>query len=276
YMDQIDVRGIWIDKLVAAEALFARRTGNSSFDRVEDNYLDVADLSEEISDGLISILFNNVQSDITFTDKDGGEFTVPGAPHKMFSTPDSFKSENPTHWIERPLDSGLANRLGLTREISFQEALLKIVNNTMSGSKSHWAEDRDFMDRFTILKTTKAQQLDSNGVAGFKDIGTMRVVALSENALARNAISVSTVGEMLSKLTKEQLGELVAERKTGSGANPAVALLDGSAAKPSETAASKYAAFASIPTQYIELYQKGALLDANMLNYLLTILPDSK
>lgn len=285
YADQIDARGTWIDKVAAAQMLFSRRTGNSIFDRNQDNYLDLPGVSEEVTKALTDMILDTVSSPIEFVDKDGKVLVATqNFRHTVFSTPDDLRGSKASHWMSVPLDSGLARYLGVEQQKSFQELLLNIVNKSMTGSQSHWREGREFMDKLRVIKTSRAYQLNGQEQVMVKDIGGMRFAALGDNLLAQQVMSMATIGEVLSELTAEQIDELLAERKAAPGnlqAAPGQAAIPGQAGAvaptpaPAAPAVSKYERFKTIPTNVIEAYKAGAMGDHRLLTYLLTILPMS-
>ncbi|HEY1078451.1 MAG TPA: zinc-dependent metalloprotease, partial [Bdellovibrio sp.] len=80
YMDQIDVRGYWIDKVMASRNLLRRQTGIFNFDRdFNDNYANVSSLREPITDIVSNIMLGDVSGPLTFTFADGStqEIEVP-------------------------------------------------------------------------------------------------------------------------------------------------------------------------------------------------------
>src|SRR5690606_32377556 len=99
YLDQIDVRGIWIDKLMALRYLTSRETGNFSFDRNLDNFLDIADLAPAIDQRLRQILLNQVVAPVDIHTISGQKLTV-NYPVSFF---DDVSGRN-GHIIQKPLD----------------------------------------------------------------------------------------------------------------------------------------------------------------------------
>ncbi|MNJ99729.1 hypothetical protein D3C87_175100 [compost metagenome] len=269
YADQIDVRGFFLDKMVAAETLFKRRTGNSSYDQNQDNYLDIAELTPEITNTVNNILLNNVAPVVDFKDAYGNVVFTGKAPAAMFSSPSSKKEAATSHWIAPSLTAGLARALGLpTHAISFQQVLLNTMNNHMSSSKDHWQEDRAFMDQYRVYKTLKSSQLDRSENPAVKDIGSIRLSALPENSLAQELIALSDMVEKLEKLTKEQVQQLLNEKNE-------VQKLAAAGQKTMTFQPQFSVELHKIPTQIIQIFAQGAF-DSDHLNYLATILPDAQ
>ena len=63
YADQIDVRGIWIDKLIATKALFQRQLGVSTFDKYTDSFADRQDIVQNMAEMTYSLMMNKVTAE---------------------------------------------------------------------------------------------------------------------------------------------------------------------------------------------------------------------
>jgi Met-zincin len=80
YADQIDVRGYWIDKLMATRQLLSRQTGQFTFDESNnDSFLNVAEVRTPMLDLFSNIMNNNVEDLVEFTFDDGvkASFKIP-------------------------------------------------------------------------------------------------------------------------------------------------------------------------------------------------------
>lgn len=73
YLDQIDVRGIWIDKLFALRYLVARDLNNISFDDNTLSYLDHPEIGADVNKFLKDMLVGNVVSKTKVKFNDGTE-----------------------------------------------------------------------------------------------------------------------------------------------------------------------------------------------------------
>lgn len=269
YADQIDVRGIYADKMVAAEMLFKRTVGSSLYDDTQDNYLDIADLTEEITSTVNQILLDQVNKMVDFKNAKGQVVTTQSMPIRMFSAPSTKREASPVHWIKPAMDASVAKKLGLPMQaISYQEVLLKTMSTHMSSSKDHWTEDRQFMDSFRVYKTTKATQLDKESDPSVKDIGALRIYALEPNIFANEVIRVSDMLAMLEKLSDEDVQKLLEERV----ANDKILASGGSIMT---TKSSFSPGLAGIQANVIASYTQQ-LLDRGLIDYLATILPEGQ
>ena len=257
YADQIDVRGFWPDKIAASRALLLRQTGNSLFDENEDNYMDIQELSEEVPAAIVGMLLNQVQAETSFKDADGNEVITAMLNYDVFSSPGSMKTEAPTHWISTPLSAAVAQRIGIPmQQTSFQEVLLRIVADSMRPSQSHRQESQAFLNGLSVIRTSKAHQLNANSGGNIKDMGVLRFVALPENTLAHDAIATSKNLVLLEELKPEEVEALIAEKES------------------TEKAASKLPGkYQNIPLKVLKDFRAGNLPKNEALEYLLTLLP---
>jgi hypothetical protein len=269
YADQIDVRGIYIDKIVAAQQLFYRKTGNSSYDQNEDNYLDLLELYSPIMLSMQALLLNESTPKMSFVDAKGIELGTFKLPSRIFSPPQDEKTISLAHWVEAPLDESIGKALGVPmRQSSFQEILLNIIVKATSQSQAHASDDRDFLDMFTVVKTNKSFQLDSKLDVPVRNLGVMRLVALKDNAFATMSIKAANAYDLLKDLTGDELGKLYYEAQTA----------EAKAGKGKEVGAYEGSAFSKelqdLSTDQIASFAK-ATLDGPLNAYLATILPAS-
>jgi hypothetical protein len=256
YGDQIDVRGVWPDKIAASRALLNRQTGNSLFDEYEDNYVDIQELSQEVPAAIVGMLLNQVQTEMTFRDASGAEVVTAALSTEVFSAPSSMKTEAPTHWIETPISSSVAAQIGVPmQQTSFQEVLLGVVVDGMRKSQSHRNESQTFLNSLSVIRTSKAHQLNDKSGGKIKDFGALRLVALTENNLANSAIAMNEEVTLMGELQPEQLEVLIKEKKDK--------------VKTSKLPAK----FKNLTLEELEAYRAGDLPKSETLEYLLSLLP---
>lgn len=256
YGDQIDVRGFWPDKIAASRALLYRQIGNSLFDEHEDNYVDIQELSQEVPKAIIGMLLNQVETEMTFTAADGSELLTVNLPTSVFSSPSSMKTEAPTHWIQTPISEGVAAAIGVPmQQTSFQQVLLGIIVDGMRSSQSHRDESQSFLGSLSVIRTTKAQQLNDKSGGKIKDFGALRLVALTDNSLAHSAITMSDDIRLMEELKPEELETLIAEKEAKS--------------KTSKLPAK----YKNLPLEELKSFAAGELPKGEDLEYLLALLP---
>jgi hypothetical protein len=254
--DQIDVRGFWPDKIAASRALLNRQIGNSLFDEYEDNYVDIKELSEEVPAAIVGMLLNQVQAEMTFKAADGTEVLTAKLSTDVFSSPASMKTQAPTHWIQTPMSQDIAQQIGVPmQQTSFQQILLGIIADGMRTSQSHRNESQAFLGSLSVVRTSKAYQMNEKSGGKVKDFGALRLVALPDNSLANNAIGMSEEISLLDELKPKELETLIAEKESG--------------AKTSKLPKK----FQQLTLEVLKAYQAGDLPKSDNLDYLLALLP---
>ncbi len=215
YADQIDIRGVYIDKIVAAEMLFKRRTGNLLFDAYEDNYTDLPDLEMEIMPTLQALFMNQSQVESVLRNENGQKIGTYNLKNRVFSPPAEQNSRFLAHWIDIPLDADVAKRLGIPmRNLSLQEVLLNIMQNTMGKTSSRPKSDISFMEMFNVVKTSTAYQIDSKAGVESRDVSGIRMIAMRGNIFAGMSIDNANSFDLLRRLDDEKIAKLYHEALT--------------------------------------------------------------
>ncbi len=152
YVDQIDIRGSWIDKVLAAKYLFARRLQEeksdewSIFDHNTDNFMDLPELKEDLAKVLRLVMSDDlaVSHDVTRSKK-VYKMAIPLRISQTHKIPQQLSSSL-VHFLKIPVD----------REINFIEVLgRQIVRQEKS------SDGRDFL---------AARTLESVGVYRTSDV----------------------------------------------------------------------------------------------------------
>lgn len=117
YVDEIDVRGIAIDKALASHFLMTRYLGNISNDSATGNFFDIPEQRERLKKLYMSIILDEVPVKVAATLSDGSTF--------------NFQETMSMWWMNlfKPSYSGRVNRvLGIHDETPFAELLLRQVD----------------------------------------------------------------------------------------------------------------------------------------------------
>lgn len=276
YADQIDVRGIFPDKIAAARALFSRKIGNSAYDKYEDNYLDMADLKEEISQTFLAMLLNKVSGELNFKSNDGSEFSMPDVDYSVFSAPEDHASSASNHWIEAALSPEIAKQMGLPMyEVSFQQILINIANNTISSGPSH-IMDREFVNAIGVLKTprTTAVVPDVNG--SMIDIGAYRFYSTGDTVITKAIINVVDITNVTDLVDRNELIKYFNQRLKKQQA-PEAGSAPPAIAAPAEVelkiSAEILAKIDKISLADLRSYLVGQMPKGSEMKYLLNLLP---
>ncbi|MEQ1879275.1 MAG: hypothetical protein ABL958_21750, partial [Bdellovibrionia bacterium] len=261
YADQIDVRGIWVDKMLALNYLTKRKLGSSIFDKYTENYLhDDKTLGQTLST-FVSLLSDDLVAPLTFETADGKTFSG----RVRYSLAES-------HIIARPLDMGVvrATLIGESAksprdreyEVPFVKELVRSIRREVP-SAIHQAQGAEVLELFQVF--TSAQDLDPASIKAQVKIGTARYFALEENLAARMSITAIGTIRDLDKLEPAALQAIVAKLKADPTAQP-----------PADAPDEVKKAY-TYKAEVIEAFLRGGLKDeayhARLLNILATVQP---
>lgn len=252
YADQIDIRGIWLDKLMASRVLFQRSMGISTLDENTDNFMDRTDLADELKALTYGLLLNQV-SGLQAVQLATGETLEIELPM------DSFQS----HEIKKPLYPEIARALGISNQkIKFNEVFVKeLVKN--SKSESHELKSLEWTDSLSVYKTSLLEKAPE----GHKEmvLGNSKLVAGPQNKMAYTALENLQTLERLGAIERTKLVEIYLERKKQDEKN----------AGQQSVAANENEKFAwEISIETLEQYLLGLLGTKEFNLQLLTMLPN--
>lgn len=294
YADQIDQRGVWLDKLAAARALFNRRVGNSAYDKVEDNFLDLTpELTKEIANTVNGLLLDQVETSVTFRDRNGDfVLTLPKVGVKAFTAPDKVQSREAVNWTQTPMSAGIAKALGVPmRRTSLQEILLGVMDAAMptsqaESSQTRLKENRAFMSTYKINRVSDIAAINPAKQDLGKRMDGFIAVASEQNAIGQESIQISVWSEALQVLKTEELDLLIKDRAAAAklaeegeadaakdATNQEIAQAVGATAAKPKTMMRK--AHLQIPVQVVQAFKAKALPESGLLNYLITLLPNT-
>lgn len=198
YVDQVDVRGIWIDKVMASKYLLSRhpRTTIRSSMETSFNYLDLPEFQKPLLQNLMMILTNSVQaSNIPATLLNGEVVKVP-VPLRY----DVFNS----HLIPKPLTKTISNLLGLPyRDVYLQESILSQIVTEASEEARKDVAAKDRLEYFSVHKT---KAIFGNAQAQYpKEVVVLNaqeyvLAATPKNILARALMQFFDVSTKLSAI----------------------------------------------------------------------------
>lgn len=206
YADQIDMRGVWIDKIMALNNLMNRRIGIYNLDKNNDNFTNVPELRGGIVDMIAGIMTDNVVAKVPFTTKSGQvvEFEI------AYDLSESQVVAMPIHPV-------IAKRLGVNagsttalQEIVASNVAAKAIDPT--GAKS---EDKKIASLVSVYKYTTV-----TGAPVVPDVVSTLLddtvyMASKQNGVAREAITNIPVSQTLEKVPQEKLVEILKAKLAG-------------------------------------------------------------
>ncbi len=211
YADQIDVRGYWIDKAMAARALFERSTGILTLDDNTDNMLDRSDLSPEILSLVRGMMLNQVATQVEIQNSKGlveGLATVPVDTSRANVDKSIFAGQMGPEGLKALAGSmGLPGSRFLSDSFSFNRLLsYKFVSEMVDDS--HQVDGQALADMFSVTRwSTNNSNSIGKGSKTF-DLGTSRFIATPDNVLASEAMDLREAAITLAAVPEARVKEL--------------------------------------------------------------------
>lgn len=208
YLDQIDVRGIWPDKVLAARYLFGRKLGTYTFDRDTDNYTDILELQKEIAQMSKNLVLNQSVAEVTIRDLSGLPLVTGTVPV------DTLRS----NIIPEALAPQIARALGVPEKDSlFAQTFMKTIASQMQSTLTSVSSGRAIADMFKVHKTNIVNPVNAviTEDTVSLNIGDQKYIANPENEVAHLLISNKKVLDLLSTLDAAKINEILSKRAQG-------------------------------------------------------------
>lgn len=214
YADQIDVRGIWMDKVMAVRQLTNRQVGILSMDEHSDTFLNMKELRAGILKSVQGLMMNNVVNKVTFTLEDGsqadlelnydlGDSQVIKKP-MLLDNLERYGASQAT--IERYADR-MGVRLKGTTPIQ-QIVANQIVREAVDKNDVH-LDDKAIGAAFSVYKQSSVVNQPISKSAVVAQIDDTLYIADESNVLARGAIQNMSISFALEKLSVEKVEEIL-------------------------------------------------------------------
>lgn len=147
YVDQIDVKGIWVNKLVAASMLLRREFGLPTMDRYTENPMQISEIREKAIPILQNIFYDQLSKKVTLGTSQG--IDIKDAIEVPFKLGSQKIHRSMSPWAR--LLMGLPN--GVT---TFQDELQeRIVDSSINGIH----EDSELLDMFKVYGVRQGLRL---------------------------------------------------------------------------------------------------------------------
>lgn len=204
---QISVRGIWADKILAADYLTKRVLGISTFDDYRSNFLDYPAFGDKIRSTVLGFMTNSLEVEAEFKLADGTSAKIP----HVFDIPS-------THKIKRSFHSGLNRYLGMNKvETDFRQIMLPYVKNSAGNAEDrlgNWA----FFNALDVLRLETDTTFAANRVVKTIDFNDAnqnliaRFAATKENTVALELAKMRDVRMALEKFAPEAIQQVYTMR----------------------------------------------------------------
>jgi len=264
FADQIDVRGIWLDKVMAIRQLTNRQIGILSMDEHSDTFLNMKELRSGILDAVQGLMTNNVVNKVTFTLEDGSKAGL----EISYDMADSQVAKKPMilDVLERQGASQatidrFAGRLGvrssgttpLQQTVAFQMASAAIDPTDVH------TEDKAINAAMSVYKLKSVVNEKISKTAKLVTIDSTTYVADVANTLARESIENMAISSVIEKVSEDKLKEIL---KAKQAKQPV---------PPKATAEEK--AVWKLKEEVLDAYVNGVLKPTQFYKQLLDILP---
>ncbi len=204
YVDQIDVRGVWMDKVLAAHFLTTRELGSSIFDSYTKNFLDISDFREKTISALSELMMDQIKTnkvDIKLAD---GTYISADDENNPFNNPEGYTfNASDDHVIVQSLHGGINRMFGL---YSAKTNILKpmiLTYNQQGASREDIEDSSKLLKLFRVTKTIG----DATGIEKTDEliIDSGRFIALRGNSLASTNIQLYKKIIAAEKMDKKDL-----------------------------------------------------------------------
>ena len=185
YVDQIDVRGIWVDKLLAVETLFDRTLGITNFDTYTENYLSLASLRPELNDLLTGVLTNEVSNNLNF--KTNPKLADVFPPEVQFENVSYDLISDQAHKLEVPLHPMVQRYFGLRSNSYFQVELVESVIQSLNQAPLGYDLYQDIINAITVHEYIATDQ--KQAPTPYVTISGQTYMANDSNTVAQSLIS---------------------------------------------------------------------------------------
>jgi len=207
FADEIDVRGIWMDKLLAAHYLFARQLGSTLFDNSTENFLHISELRGPIMATIQQLLTDELAGPVNFRLRGGTAQAELNLTYQLF---DSSELSN-SHLLPTILDIGAQSILGLPTENTvfhkeFLRTLLKLVPST-----AHQSLSEAVVGSMRVHGFLPADGRPQDYV--HLDIGGRRYFTLAAAPVSSQLVSHFKAVNLLSQLSEEQVQKVLVSEK---------------------------------------------------------------
>ncbi len=203
----IDVRGYWIDKLMATRALFRRNLNNPTFDQHTLNFADHDDWNFQLLQWSQSLVMNELAIVTTMDAADGSTKPAPAVLVDFLKTHKIKKPLQPYPTAVSPDPASLA---GLpNEEVYFAQLFASEIANSQDSGLDNETKGRTFAEAFRVIRTSAANP--ANVPAGAKSLALGRnvFIAMPENVVALDIMSKYEIAKSLEQIDKDRLKILI-------------------------------------------------------------------
>jgi len=208
FADEIDVRGIWMDKLLAAHYLFSRQLGSTLFDNSTENFLNISELRGPILETMQQLVTDELAGPVNFRIVGGAGNADLNIAYKLYDASEMSNS----HLMPVSLDGNARAILGLGTEntVFHKEFLRKMLS--LIPSPAHQGLSEAVVGAFRIRDFLPDDGRPQDYLA--VDIGSRRYFALNNALVSAQLLSNFRTVSLLGQMSAEQLQKVITTKKT--------------------------------------------------------------
>lgn len=262
--DQIDVRGIWMDKVMAIRQLTNRKVGIYSMDEHSDTFLNLKELRSGVLDAVQGLMTNNVVNKVTFTLENGAkaelEINYDMNESQVIKEP-MLLAELKRRNAKPEVIEMVAGRMGVRKEgvTPVQQSIAEqMVREAIDKTDVH-TEDTVINSALSVYKLSATVPQKISKSAKTVTIRNTMYVADVANGLARESIENMALSSVLEKVSEEKVEEILKAKLAKTPMPPK--------STPEEKAVWK------LKEEVLDAYLNGVLKPTKFYEQLLNILP---
>ncbi len=206
YADQIDMRGVWIDKILAARQLMNRQMGIFSLDQEIDSYLNTPEVRKDILTAVDGLLTDSVVQPVEFTLRDGSkaELEIP-------------VELSASQVIAKPIHPAISKAMGLNADVvtPLQKVVAQVVSANAHDKTKKYVADTAVAQSVEVYRLPIVGNDSLNKGNPSIDIDDVKYVALPSNKTAVAAIKNLKITQILEAVELKDLEKLIELRKAG-------------------------------------------------------------
>ncbi len=191
---QLDIRGIWIDKVLAMKYLTMRELGSSTFDDYRSNFLDYSEFQAPILETFLSLMSDKIDSSAEITLATGK--TVPfKQTYKVAAS----------HDIKKSFSTTLNKVLGITKpSTDIRELVFPLVTRSLMTADDE-TTTQELLQKFQVVRVDPTTFVNTSSVAAYTNIKGMMFAAMHGNVLAKHLMNQRNVRVKLETFKRDKL-----------------------------------------------------------------------
>ncbi|HAZ12455.1 MAG: hypothetical protein A2X86_16855 [Bdellovibrionales bacterium GWA2_49_15] len=203
YKSDIDVRGVWPDKLLAMRALTTRQSEAGSTEDVQRSYVESGAIAADLQNFLEHIVLGNeLKNPVPFVTENGARAKLP---YNLDA--DNYILPEQPHWYPIRYFG-----LPMNDSVYLNQIMLKVARRANLTSDPEYREDAEnFADSFSVIKRPASDLISEENLVATR-IGNVTYAAAGEHSLAFTMITSIKSLPFLKSLAPEVIVKVIQNR----------------------------------------------------------------